>query len=256
MLQPRITPCLLVQNGGLVKTTKFKNPKYVGDPLNAVRIFNEKKVDEIIVLDIDVSKNNEKPKLKLIENLAEECQMPLCYGGGIKSLDDAQKIFSLGVEKISISSAIFSDSKLISNIAKSVGSQSVVVTLDIKKNIFGQYSVFTLNGKKKMKDNLFDLINIVQSEGAGEIVINNIDLDGTMSGYDLELLDKIKEKISVPLTMLGGAGKPEHFKDVLNIMPIIGMSAGSFFVFKGKYKAVLISYQKNKILDNYKWKGY
>tara|TARA_B100001939_G_C16726776_1_gene523653 strand:- start:226 stop:762 length:537 start_codon:yes stop_codon:yes gene_type:complete len=178
--------------------------------------------------------------------------MPLCYGGGIKSLHDAQKIFSLGVEKISISSAIFSDSKLISNIAKSVGSQSVVVTLDIKKNIFGQYSVYTLNGKKKMKDNLFDLINIVQSEGAGEIVINNIDLDGTMSGYDLELLDKIKEKISVPLTMLGGAGKPEHFKDVLNIMPIIGMSAGSFFVFKGKYKAVLISYQKNKILDNYK----
>ena len=144
MLEPRIIPCLLVHNGGLVKTVKFKQAKYVGDPLNAVRIFNEKKVDEIMVIDIDASVNNNKPNLKLIENLAAECQMPLCYGGGIKTIDSAQQIFQLGVEKISLSSVVFENKSLIRELSNSVGSQSVVVTLDIKKNLFGKRKIYRL----------------------------------------------------------------------------------------------------------------
>tara|TARA_B100000212_G_scaffold272238_1_gene211647 strand:- start:1430 stop:2182 length:753 start_codon:yes stop_codon:yes gene_type:complete len=248
MLEPRIIPCLLIHKGGLVKTLKFKSPKYVGDPLNAVRIFNEKKVDEIMVLDIDASVTNSKPNLKLIENLAVECQMPLCYGGGIKSIESAQEIFQLGVEKISLSSIIFKDISIISQLAKSVGSQSVVITLDIKKNIFGKQKIYINNGKVPVSIGLDECLKIIQEEGAGEVVVNNIDLDGTMTGYDLKLINYLKEKISIPLTVLGGAGAVDDFKDILKDHPIIGLSAGSFFVFKGKYKAVLISYQKEKII--------
>lgn len=249
MLEPRIIPCLLIHKGGLVKTFKFKSPKYVGDPLNAVRIFNEKKVDEIMVLDIDASVTNSKPNLKLIENLAAECQMPLCYGGGIKSIESAQEIFQLGVEKISLSSIIFKDISIISQLAKSVGSQSVVITLDVKKNIFGKQKIYINNGKVPVNIGLDECLKIIQEEGAGEIVVNNIDLDGTMTGYDHKLINYLKEKISIPLTVLGGAGAIDDFKDILKDHPIIGLSAGSFFVFKGKYKAVLISYQKEKIIE-------
>lgn len=250
MLEPRIIPCLLVHNGGLVKTVKFKQPKYVGDPLNAVRIFNEKKVDEIMVIDIDASVKQQEPNLKLIENIAAECQMPLCYGGGIKNIDSAQQIFQLGVEKISLSSVIFENKSLIRELSNSVGSQSVVVTLDIKKNLFGKRKIYIYNGKHQIRTELVDCVKMIQDEGAGEIIINNIDNDGTMKGYDHELADYLKEKISIPLTIMGGAGSINDFKDVLKKHPIIGLAAGSFFVFKGKYKAVLISYQREKILEN------
>tara|TARA_B100000900_G_scaffold413267_1_gene436893 strand:+ start:731 stop:1492 length:762 start_codon:yes stop_codon:yes gene_type:complete len=250
MLEPRIIPCLLIHKGGLVKTVKFKQPKYVGDPLNAVRIFNEKKVDEIMVIDIDASVKEEEPNLKLIENLAAECQMPLCYGGGIKTIDSAQQIFQLGVEKISLSSVIFENKSLIRELSNSVGSQSVVVTLDIKKNFFGKRKIYIHNGKHQIKMELADCVKMIQDEGAGEIIINNIDNDGTMKGYDHELANYLKEKISIPLTIMGGAGSINDFKDVLRKHPIIGLAAGSFFVFKGKYKAVLISYQREKILEN------
>ena len=250
MLEPRIIPCLLVHNGGLVKTVKFKQPKYVGDPLNAVRIFNEKKVDEIMVIDIDASVKQQEPNLKLIENIAAECQMPLCYGGGIKNIDSAQQIFQLGVEKISLSSVIFENKSLIRELSNSVGSQSVVVTLDIKKNLFGKRKIYIYNGKHQIRTELVDCVKMIQDEGAGEIIINNIDNDGTMKGYDHDLADYLKEKISIPLTIMGGAGSINDFKDVLKKHPIIGLAAGSFFVFKGKYKAVLISYQREKILEN------
>ena len=222
MLEPRIIPCLLIHNGGLVKTVKFKEPKYVGDPLNAVRIFNEKKVDEIMVLDIEATQKKLEPKLKLIENLAAECQMPLCYGGGIKSAESAQEIFQLGVEKISLSSIVFKDRSIISKLAKSVGSQSVVVTLDIKKNIFGKRKIYINNGKEYINIEFEECLKIIQEEGAGEIVINNIDLDGTMQGYDMDLINYLKEKISIPLTILGGAGSVNDFKQVLEKHPIIG----------------------------------
>jgi imidazole glycerol-phosphate synthase subunit HisF len=248
MLRPRIIPCLLVHDKGLVKTVKFKSPKYVGDPINAVRIFNEKQVDELTVLDIDATAEDREPNYKMIENLASECRMPLCYGGGVKNADQAQRIFSLGVEKIAISSAAVNNPKLVTEIAKRVGSQSVVVIIDIKKKIFGGYEAYTHNGKKATGINPVNFAKELQLLGAGELVINFIDNDGLMDGYNFNYVDRIREVTTLPLTILGGAGSLKHIGELINRFGIIGASAGSLFVFKGVYKAVLINYpsQKNK----------
>lgn len=246
MLAPRIIPCLLVHNKGLVKTLRFKEGKYVGDPINAVKIFNEKESDELIILDIDATVENREPDYKMIENLAVECRMPLCYGGGIKTVSQATRIFNLGVEKIALSSAAIENPKLVSDIAKKVGNQSVVVVLDVKKKMFGGYDIYTHNGKKKAKIDIEFFIYELQSLGVGEIVINSIDNDGVMRGYDLALVEKLKHLIDVPMTVLGGAGTLDDIKKLIARFGIIGCSAGSLFVFKGKYKAVLINYPKNK----------
>jgi len=252
MLYPRITPCLLIHNKGLVKTVKFKDSKYVGDPINAVKIFNEKEVDELIVLDIDATVENREPDYKMIENLANECRMPLCYGGGIKTALQAQKILSLGVEKIAINSAVFDNPELIKEISTGVGSQSVVVVFDVRKKLFGGYDIYTHNAKNKIKQDLLELVEKVQDVGAGEIVINSIDNDGVMKGYDLGLIGKVKDKLNIPMTVLGGAGILKDMAEVIEEFGIIGCAAGSLFVFKGKYKAVLINYpnqeKKNNIL--------
>ena len=242
MLRPRIIPCLLVSNKGLVKTVKFKDPKYVGDPINAVRIFNEKETDELIILDIDATHLNQEPDYRSIEFWASECRMPLCYGGGIKTVEQAQRIFSLGVEKIALSSEAIFNTKIISSIAKRVGSQSVVVVLDVKKKTFGGYELFTHNGSKSTGLNPIDFAKKCTQEGAGEIVVNSIDNDGTMKGYDLNLIRKIRNVIDTPMTVLGGAASLDDLGEVINEFGIIGASAGSMFVFKGKYKAVLINY--------------
>jgi imidazole glycerol-phosphate synthase subunit HisF len=242
MLYSRITPCLLVHKKGLVKTVKFKDSKYVGDPINAVKIFNEKEVDELIVLDIDATVEDREPDYKMIENLANECRMPLCYGGGIKTAIQAQKILALGVEKIAISSAVFDRPELIDEISKQVGSQSVVVVFDVKKKLFGGYDVYTHNAKIKIKQSLFEFIEKVQELGAGEIVINSIDNDGLMKGYDLDLIEQVKNRLNIPMTALGGAGALKDMGKAIDKFGIIGCAAGSLFVFKGKYKAVLINY--------------
>jgi cyclase len=245
MLAPRIIPCLLVHNKGLVKTVKFKDAKYVGDPINAVKIFNEKESDELMVLDIDATVQNREPDYKMIENLATECRMPLCYGGGIKTVEQATRIFNLGVEKIAISSAAVENPKLLSDIAKEVGNQSVVVVIDVKKKMFGGYDVYTHNGTKKTKIDLEKFISELQSLGVGEIVMNSIDNDGIMNGYDLSLIEKIKPLIEVPMTVLGGAGSLNDIKTLIEKFGIIGCASGSLFVFKGKYRAVLINYPKS-----------
>lgn len=245
MLAPRIIPCLLVHNKGLVKTVKFKDAKYVGDPINAVKIFNEKEADELMVLDIDATVKGREPDYKMIENLATECRMPLCYGGGIKTVEQATRIFNLGVEKIALSSSAIENLQLVADIAKEVGNQSVVVVIDVKKKMFGGYDVYTHNGTKKTKVDLEKFIIDLQSCGVGEIVINSIDNDGVMQGYDLSLIEKIKPLINVPITVLGGAGSLADIEKLIEKFGIIGCSAGSLFVFKGKYKAVLISYPKN-----------
>jgi len=242
MLRPRIIPCLLVSNRGLVKTINFKDPKYVGDPINAVRIFNEKEADELMIVDIDASRLKKEPDYKSIEYWASECRMPLCYGGGITTVEQAQTIFSLGVEKIAISSAAIEDPTLISRIAHRAGNQSVVVVLDVKKKMFGSYEVYTLNGKKSSGKNPVDFAVEAVKLGAGEIVLNSIDLDGTMKGYDLGLVKSVREKIRTPLTVLGGAGNLDHIENLVRQFGIIGVSAGSLFVFKGVYRAVLINY--------------
>lgn len=242
MLRPRIIPSLLIQDKGLVKTVNFKNPKYVGDPINAVKIFNEKEVDELAVFDIDATAKGLEPDYSLIERLANQSRMPLCYGGGVKTVEQAQKIFSLGIEKIALSSAVVEKPSLITQIADRVGSQSVIVVLDVKKKLFGSYEIYTHNGKKATGINPFKFIEEAQRLGAGEIIINSIDQDGLMKGYDMELIDKIREKISLPLTVLGGAGNLQDIGDVIKRHGIIGVAAGSLFVFKGVYKAVLINY--------------
>ena len=242
MLRSRIIPCLLVSNKGLVKTVQFKNPKYVGDPINAVKIFNEKSVDELILLDIDASKNGCSPDYKMIENIAKECRMPFCYGGGIKTVEDAVKISHLGVEKIALSSAAIENPTLISEIANAIGRQSVVVVFDIRKTLFNHYEVYTYNGTKKVKGTLVSLIKAAERLGAGEIVINAIDQDGKMNGYDKKLIRIVRDSINIPLTVLGGAGSLIHIKEIIDEHAIIGAAAGSLFVFKGIYKAVLINY--------------
>ncbi|WP_313304606.1 AglZ/HisF2 family acetamidino modification protein [Empedobacter sp.] len=242
MLRPRIIPSLLIQENGLVKTVNFKNPKYVGDPINAVRIFNEKEVDELAIFDIDATVKGLEPNYSLIERIANQSRMPLCYGGGVKTVEQAQKIFGLGIEKIALSSSVLNNPKLITQIADRVGAQSVIVVLDVKKKLFGGYEVYTHNGKKSTGINPFKFIEEAQKLGAGEIVINSIDQDGVMKGFDMTLIEKSRERTSLPMTVLGGAGTLEDIKKVIEKHKIIGVAAGSLFVFKGKYKAVLINY--------------
>ncbi len=243
MLRPRIIPCLLVRNKGLVKTVNFKDGKYLGDPINAVRIFNEKEVDELMVLDIDASAHRMEPDFKMIEDLAAECRMPLSYGGGVKTVEHAQRIISLGVEKVAIGSAAVDNPKLVSQIAREAGSQSTVAVIDVRKKLLGgKYEVRTHNGKKSAEKNPVEFARELEGCGVGEIVINSIDHDGVMKGYDLTLVDKIRKAVTVPLTVLGGAGSLDDIAKLIEKYGIIGAAAGSLFVFKGIYRAVLINY--------------
>jgi cyclase len=242
---------LLLHDKGLVKTVNFKSPKYVGDPINAVRIFNEKQVDELAFFDIDATVLGKEPDYVLIEKLANQSRMPLCYGGGVQTVEQAQKIFSLGIEKIALSSAVIKNPQLVTQIADRVGSQSVIVVLDIKKKLLGGYEVYTHNGKRSTGINPIKFAKELEQLGAGEIILNSIDQDGVMKGFDMILIDKIAENISIPLTVLGGAGSLEDIEKVIDKHGVIGVAAGSLFVFKGPYKAVLINYptqsEKNKV---------
>jgi cyclase len=253
MLRPRITPCLLVHNGGLVKTVQFKDPKYVGDPVNAVKIFNEKQTDELIVLDIDATVNGVEPNYRLISQFAVECRMPLCYGGGIKTVDAAKRIIGLGVEKVAISSAALENPELITAMAREIGSQSVVVVLDVKKSR-GGYEVWTRNGRQNMKVDPATAAKEAEARGAGEIVVNSIDNDGQMKGYDLELAKRVRAATTLPMTVLGGAGSLADIGKLIATCGVVGASAGSLFVFKGAYRAVLINYpapaQKEELIQS------
>lgn len=243
MLRPRIIPCLLVHEGGLVKTVGFKAPKYVGDPINAVKIFNEKEADELVLLDIDATVNGAEPDYRMIANLAAECRMPLCYGGGVRSAAQAKKIIGLGVEKVALSAAAIENPGLIKQIADEIGRQSVVVVLDVKKRMLSkEYDVFIHNGKKNTKRSVIEVATQAEALGVGEIVINSIDNDGQMKGYDLVLAGKIRDAVNIPITFLGGAGSLDDIGALIRICGVVGASAGSLFVFKGVYKAVLINY--------------
>jgi cyclase len=243
MLRPRIIPCLLIKNGGLVKTVQFGSPKYVGDPLNAVRIFNEKTVDELMVVDIDATAHDREPDYDVIKNLAAECRMPLCYGGGVKTADQIQRIISLGVEKVAVSSAAINNPELLTEAAEKVGSQSVVVVMDVKKKKFrSKYEVYTHNGSKATGICPVEFTKKITALGCGEVVVNSIDRDGVMKGYDIDLISQVRDATSLPLTVLGGAGSLHDIADLIGRFGIIGAAAGSLFVFKGVYRAVLINY--------------
>ena len=242
MTHPRIIPVLLLHNGGLVKTTRFKNPRYIGDPINAVKIFNDKEVDEIIVINMDATSHNIGPDYNFIKSIVDECFMPLCYGGGITNLEQMRKIFNMGVEKLSISSAALENLKLISEAVATFGSQSIVVTLDIRKNIFNKYKITSHNNKKKYNLDLFEYVKILENHGIGELMINYVNGDGMMSGYNVELLKKINSIVKVPVIALGGAGSLSDIKNVFSIGDVSAAAAGSLFVYNGVHKAVLINY--------------
>jgi len=243
MLRSRIIPSLLISNSGLVKTIQFKDPKYVGDPINTVRIFNEKEVDELIVLDIDATANNTEPNYEVIANLAAECRMPLCYGGGIKTVEHANKIIGLGVEKISLSSAAVENPQIISEIAQQIGNQSVVVVIDVRTDgKKGAPTQYTHNGTNKIDGDPVEFAQNMERLGAGEIVINNITNEGGMTGYDLDLVKQFRDVLNVPMTVLGGASKLDDLSKLVQTFGVIGAAAGSIFVFKGRYRAVLVNY--------------
>jgi cyclase len=252
MLRPRITPCLLVHQGGLVKTTQFARPVYVGDPINAVKIFNEKQADELIVLDIDASRERREPNVRLIEQFAIECRMPLCYGGGIKTVEHAKRITGLGVEKVAVGSAVMEDPALHSAMAREIGSQSVVAVFDVKRTGNAEYRVTTYNGRRETGVSLWQALQDVEGLGAGEIVVNSVDNDGVMQGYDLHLAARVRQATKLPMTVLGGAGSLAHISDLIAACGVVGAAAGSLFVFKGSKRAVLINYpspsQKDELI--------
>lgn len=251
MLRPRVIPCLLVRDKGLVKTIGFSDAKYVGDPINAVKIFNEKEVDELIVLDIDATVLGKEPDYQMIEKIATESRMPLCYGGGVKSVEHAKKVIQLGVEKIAISSAAVKYPDFVRQISEEIGSQSVVVILDVKKRLFGKYEVLINNGKTKTGRDPKSLAPQLETLGAGEIVLNSIDNDGRMNGYDLSVAEQVATNINIPMTVLGGAGTTEDIGALIDKFGVIGAAAGSMFVFKGIYRAVLINYLSAETRDQY-----
>lgn len=210
--------------------------------MKRVKIFNEKEADELIVLDIDATATGAAPDFVMIQKLAAECRMPLCYGGGVATVEQAKRIIGLGVEKVAISSAVLADPKLITAIAAEVGSQSVVVVLDVKKSLFGKYEVYTHNGQRSTGHSPVKLAQQAENFGAGEIVINSIDNDGQMKGYDLNLAAMVREAIRLPMSVLGGAGSLADVERLVGVCGVVGAAVGSLFVFKGSYRAVLINY--------------
>lgn len=243
-LQPRIIPVLLLHKGGLYKTKEFKNPTYVGDPINAVRIFNEKEVDELIILDIDCTKENKSPNYQLIEEIVSEAFMPVAYGGGIFSLEVAQKVFQIGVEKVIINTALHQNPQILAEIAAIYGVQSVVVSIDYKKSFFGGIKAYFKNGSRKSNFTPLELAKKAAQLGAGELILNAIDYEGSYQGYDIELLMQIVNEVQIPIVISGGAGSTDDL-DAAKKAGASAMAAGSMFVYKRPHNAVLISYPSN-----------
>lgn len=245
MLRSRIIPCLLLRGGGLVKTVKFGGDKYIGDPINAVKIFNEKQVDELTLFDIDATAKGREPDYDGLKVISMESRMPLCYGGGVTSAAQASKLIALGFEKVSVSAAAIERQELVSEMADAVGRQSVVVTIDVQpRKLRGGYTVCTHNAKRKHNHDLLELVARVADLGAGEIVINSVDRDGTMKGYDLTLAKMVRDRVDVPLSFLGGAGSLDDMQSLIDTVGTVGACAGSLFVFRGSLRAVLINYAR------------
>jgi len=242
VLRARVIPCLLLRNGGLVKTVKFGEPKYVGDPINAVKIFNDKEVDELLFLDITATVERKSPPMKVIAEIASECFMPLAYGGGIRSMEDVRRIFTVGVEKVCINTHAVEEPQFIRQAADIFGNQSIVVSIDVKKSLLGKYEVYTHGGTRNAKLDPVKHAVAMEQMGAGELFINSIDRDGTMQGYDIELIRRVASAVRIPVIACGGAGKLSDLTDAWKHGGASAVSAGSMFVFHGKHRAVLISY--------------
>lgn len=242
MLRVRVIPSLLLQGTGLVKTRKFKNPVYIGDPINAVKIFNDKEVDELIFLDIKATPEKRGPNIRLIKDIASEAFMPFGYGGGIQSLNDIEKLFNLGIEKVILNTIAFKESQIVAEASRIYGSQSIVAAIDVNSNILGKYEVWSYCGKYNTKINPVDFALKMQDLGAGEIFLNSIDREGTMKGFDIKLIKSVSKMIQIPLVASGGAGGLQDFRTAVNEGGASAVSAGSMFVFHGIHRAVLITY--------------
>jgi len=243
MAHPRVIPILLLRNRGLVKTRRFAEPKYIGDPINAIRIFNEKEVDELIVLDIDASKAGREPPYDQIEEFASECFMPLCYGGGITSIDQVQRLFAIGVEKVSVQTSALNDFALVSQIATRFGRQAVVVAVDVKKTLLGQYKLFSAASGKTVGRDWKEFLEAAVAAGAGEILLTAVDRDGTLSGMDLPLIRAAAPLCSVPLIASGGLSSLADIRSAVDA-GASAVAGGAFFVFHGPHRAVLITYPR------------
>jgi len=241
MLLPRVIPVLLCRDGGLCKTTRFKNPAYVGDPINAVKIFNEKEVDELVFVDITATNESRRPNLQHIREIAGECFMPLCYGGGVRSLEDAKEVIACGVEKVAINSFAAEKPDFIREAAAELASSTIVASIDVKKDFFGKHHVYTHGGTRKTEWHPVEFALTMEKMGAGEILLTSIDRDGTQSGYDLELIRSVADAVSIPVIACGGAGQVGHFAEALEAHAS-AVAAGSMFVFHGRHRAVLINF--------------
>jgi len=246
----RVIPALLIHNGGIYKTSRFKNPVYIGDPLNAIRLFNDLGVDEICILDIDASKKNIKPNYSAIEEMASEAFMPFSYGGGIKTIDEANTLLQLGIEKIVLNYAVLHSHKLTNQCAEQFGSQSVVVSINYKKKIFSGNLCYDYVKKKTLEINVSNAALDAQKSGAGEVIINSVDRDGLMCGLDLETIKEVTDVISLPLVACGGAGSVEQIQAAIEA-GASAVAAGSMFIFHGKQRGILISYPKEAELNKY-----
>ena len=241
MLRTRVIPVLLLRNKGLIKTIKFDQAKYIGDPINAVKLFNDKEVDELVFLDIDASKQNRKPDFDYIKSIASECFMPLGYGGGIQSIEDIATLFSIGVEKVILNTSALTNIDLIKEAAEIYGNQSIVISIDVTKNIFGKYQIFSHAKIKHKYNDIREYIHHIQHAGAGEIIVNSVDNDGMMKGYDIKLITMLNKEIKVPLVVAGGAGNLLHLKEAID-SGASAVAAGSLFIYHGPHRAVLINY--------------
>lgn len=244
MYRARMIPCLLLKGEGLVKTIQFKNPNYIGDPINAIRLFNEKEVDELIFLDIEASKKNAGPNMKLLARIADQCFMPLCYGGGVTTIQQMKEVFALGFEKISINLAAHLNPQFVVDAVNHFGSSSIVGTMDVETLRNGKKTVKILNGKKDMKIDPVSYAQKLEELGVGEILVNDITNDGMMNGYDYELLERISSNVNVPIIACGGAGCIDDCKKVVEC-GASAAAAGSLFVYWGRLNAVLINYPDN-----------
>lgn len=252
MKRARVIPVLLLQNNGLYKTVKFDKAKYIGDPINAVKLFNDKQCDELILLDILTSKQSKEINFKLIEEIASECFMPLAYGGGVSKIEHIEKLLKIGIEKIILNSVLLSDFNFLETAVKYYGSSTIVASVDVKKNLFGKYNVFSHSGKNIPSISLLDFLKVIEQSGAGELMINSVDLDGLMTGYDTKLAQTVSESLSIPTILCGGCSSYENIKNLFLTTHISAAAAGSFFVYHGPHKAVLINYpMPNQISEIY-----
>ena len=249
MLMTRVMPCLLLKNGSLVKTVKFKDPGYIGDPINAIRIFNEKEVDELIFLDISATVEKRQPPFKVLSEIASECFMPVTYGGGVRDVETIRQILSLGIEKVAINSHAVENPDFVRAAAEKFGSSTIVVSMDVRRKMFGKYEVVIHGGRKGTDLDPVEFASAMEKRGAGEILLTSVDRDGTQEGYDVELVKSVTSTVGIPVVACGGAGKIEDFRVAVKEGGASACAAGSMVVYFGRNRAVLITFPEREKLE-------